>query len=203
MLGGAAYSYPQAYLKRYPHATMDVVEIDPKLTQLAKTYFGLKEDPRLRIYHEDGRVYLNTTTERYDAVLGDAFTSYYSVPYQLTTVEAVQKTYDTLADNGVVILNTISAIEGDHALFLRAEYATYKAVFPHVYLFPVDHVEDGKIVQNVILVALKSKTEPNLQSNDPTIQKYLERRWQKPIQADLPILTDDYAPVDHYMNKAL
>src|SRR3989344_4530831 len=32
LLGGAAYSFPKDYLKKYPDALLDVVEIDPKLT---------------------------------------------------------------------------------------------------------------------------------------------------------------------------
>jgi len=61
MLGGAGYSYPKDFLLKYPEATIDVIEIDPMLTKLAKEYFNLKESPRLNIYHEDGRVFLNKT----------------------------------------------------------------------------------------------------------------------------------------------
>jgi len=39
-----------------------------------------------------------------------------------------------LADEGVVIMNTIGAIEGPGGRFLRAEYSTFSAVFPHVHL---------------------------------------------------------------------
>jgi len=53
MVGGSAYTYPRDYLKKYPGATIDVVEIDPKLTQLARTWFGLKDEPGMRIIHED------------------------------------------------------------------------------------------------------------------------------------------------------
>jgi predicted membrane-bound spermidine synthase len=36
MLGGAAYSFPRDYVVRYPEASIDVVEIDPKVTELAR-----------------------------------------------------------------------------------------------------------------------------------------------------------------------
>ena len=129
MFGGAGYSYPKDFLLKYPSATIDVVEIDPKITELAKKYFKLKTNPRLTIYHEDGRVYINKTREKYDVIFGDAFSSRYSIPYQLTTKEAVQKEYDILNDNGLVILNVISALDGEKGEFLRAEYATYKKNF--------------------------------------------------------------------------
>lgn len=203
MLGGAGYSYPKSFLLKYPEAKIDVVEIDPKITELAKEYFRLGENPRLTVYHEDGRVYLNKTKEKYDVIFGDAFTSRYSLPYQLTTKEAVQKKYDILNDNGVVILNIISSIEGEKGEFLRAEYATYKNIFPQVYLLPVNYKDDGTKAQNLILVALKSTKEQEFTDANPELNEYLQHLWKKEIIMDMPILTDDYAPVDYYINKAI
>lgn len=207
--GGAGYSYPKDYLLKYPDATIDVVEIDPKITELAKKYFNLKENLRLTIYNEDGRVYLNKTKEKYDVIFGDAFGSRYSIPYQLTTKEAVQKKYDILNENGIVVLNLISSIEGEKGKFLRAEYATYKNIFPQVYVFPVGENNNGDEVQNIILVALKTKDlsaqagKQIFSSNDAEMNKYLQRVWKKEIEMDMPILTDDFAPVDYYINKVI
>lgn len=203
MLGGAGYSYPKDFLHKYPEATIDVVEIDPKVTELAKKYFRLEENPRLTIYHEDGRVFLNKTQEKYDVIFGDAFSSHYSLPYQLTTKEAVQKKYNILNDDGIVILNIISAIEGEKGKFLRAEYATYKSLFPQVYLFPVTHSDYGNVVQNIILVALKSEKDQTFNDSDPKLNEYLQHLWKKTVDADIPILTDDFAPVDYYINKTI
>ncbi len=206
MLGGAGYSYPKDFLRSYPEATIDVVEIDPKITELAKKYFKLQENSRLTIYHEDARVYLNKTRKKYDVIFGDAFGSHYSIPYQLTTKETIQKKFDALHTTGVVIENIISAIEGERGQFLRAEYATYKSVFPQVYIFPVQDSRDGYAVQNIMLVALKSEvTRENMfkDDSDPKLNEYLQHRWSKEIATDMPILTDDYAPVDYYISKAL
>jgi len=203
MLGGAGYSYPKNFLHKYPQATIDVVEIDPKVTELAKKYFKLEESPRLTIYHEDGRVFLNKTQEKYDVIFGDAFSSHYSLPYQLTTKEAVQKKYNILNDDGIVILNIISAIEGEKGKFLRAEYATYKSLFPQVYLFPVTASGYGNMVQNIILVALKSEKDQTFNDSDPKLNEYLQHLWKKTVDADIPILTDDFAPVDYYINKTI
>ena len=62
MIGGAAYTYPTYYLNRYQDKTIDVVEIDEKTTELAVKEFDLDiNNPRLKIYHQDGRSFLNTT----------------------------------------------------------------------------------------------------------------------------------------------
>lgn len=201
-LGGAGYTYPRDYLEKYPEARLDVVEIDEKVTALARKYFRLKDDPRLAIYHEDGRTFLNRTENKYDVIYGDAFQALYSIPYQLTTEEATQKIYDALEDGGLAIVNIISAIEGDKGRFLRAEYATYKSIFPQVYLFPVKSA-DPRIAQNIILVALKSEARPAFQSEDPELDSYLRHLWTGEIETDMPILTDDFAPVDYYVRQTI
>ena len=50
MIGGGAYSYPKDFLKKNPEGLIDVVELDPDLTALAREYFNLNESSRLTIY---------------------------------------------------------------------------------------------------------------------------------------------------------
>jgi spermidine synthase len=202
MIGGAAYSYPKDFLRNHPSASLDVVEIDPEMTALAKKYFNLPTNPNLHTDNEDARVFLNDNRKKYDAIYVDAFTSHLSIPYQLTTKEAVQKMYDSLSDQGVVIVNIISAFQGDKSKFLRAELATYKSVFPQVYLFRVDNT-DAYQIQNVMLMAVKNSATAKLVSNNAELYSYLHMIYQEPIADDLPVLTDDYAPVDYYTMNLL
>lgn len=200
MLGGAGYSFPKDFLRRYPEATIDVVEIDPGVTALARQYFRLQDDPRMRIIHQDARVFLNGSGETYDVIFGDAYGSRYGIPYQLTTKEAVEKMYTMLSPNGVVMLNIISAIDGQKGAFLRAELATMQSVFPQVFLLPVKDAADGERVQNVMMVALKTPVEELF---PPGTEEYEAHVWSREVQLDLPVLTDDFAPVDHYIHEAL
>lgn len=199
MIGGAGYSYPKEFLKRFRHATMEVVEIDPKMTELARRYFNLEDDARLVIHHEDGRTFLNRGMGPYDVIFGDAFTSFYSIPYQLTTLEAVRRMHGLLQEEGVVLINIISAIEGDKGKFLRAQYATFRQVFPDVLLFPVNDRHDGMSMQNIMLVALKSGRRYPATNPDAEISDYLSYRWQKEVPGDMPLLKDEFAPVDNYI----
>lgn len=198
MLGGGGFSFPKYALARYPQVQMDVVEIDQEVTGLAKRFFALGSDQRLCIYHQDARSFLNTTGNKYDAVLGDTFTSHYSIPFHLSTIEAVQRTYDALVDDGVALVNLLGAIEGQDGRFLRAEFRTFQAVFPRVYLFPATDPENPQRWQNIMLIALKTNAEPSFRNEDPELDRMLAHLWKGPIAEDVPVLTDDYAPIDHY-----
>lgn len=200
-IGGAGYSFPKEYLKKYPGKQIDVVEIDPKMTEIARSFFRLKDDKNLRIFHEDGRIFLNQTQEKYDVILVDAFGSVYSVPFQLTTIEAVRKMSDALTENGIVILNLISAIEGEKSQFLQAEYKTYAAVFPNVVLFKTNPDKAVDETQNLILVASKAG-KISFASEDMEISDLLKHRYENPLDLSVPVLTDDLAPVEYYNSFA-
>jgi len=203
IIGGAGYSYPKEYLRRYENAKIDVVEIDPQMTEIAKKYFRLKENPRLKIIHLDGRVFLNKTeAEKYDAVLIDAFGSLLSVPFQLTTVEAVDKISRALKDDGVVIFNLGGAIKGDASGFLQAELKTYRQIFPRVYLFKVNSDYTDEQLQNLIIVACKEKNSAPLVSDDAETANLLAHLYEQDFTLEANILTDDLAPVEYYNSFA-
>jgi spermidine synthase len=202
MIGGAAYIYPNYYLRQYPEAKIDVVEIDPKLTQLARQYFSLQDNPRLDIIHEDGRVFLNQNQKKYDVVLMDAFNSI-SIPPQLASQEAAQKVADSLTDDGVVLVNIISAASGKRSAFLQAEYMAYQAVFPQVLVFIVNSPDQPEAAQNIMLVALKSDRKPELVSSNSDLNLLLQHLYTGKIAPNSRMITDDYAPVDYYMSQVL
>ena len=47
--------------------------------------------------------------------------------------------------------------------------------------------------------ALKSKNVPKFYSRDRDTNQYLQHLWIKEVSEDLPVLTDEYAPVDQYI----
>ena len=121
------------------------------MTQLAQKEFGLDtQNKNLKIYHQDGRSYLNTTENKYDCILIDAFKGL-NAPFELTTVEAMINARNCLNENGIVITNIISSLEGNDADFIQYEYATYQKVFDEVKIFQVHNIEKQN-VQNLIKI---------------------------------------------------
>ena len=203
MLGGAAYSFPQYFLEEYPKAKMDVIEIDPEVTRVAKKYFGLRDHPNLNIFHQDARTYINSCKEKYDVIYSDTFRNAISLPYQLTTIEAVQKQYDLLNDGGLVLVNVIQAVEGKSSLFLQAELKTFMEVFPQVYLFADRGANKREEIQSTIILAIKSDEPPLFSSTDLGIDSLLSKRVTESIPLTQEILTDDFAPVDYLAFRGL
>jgi hypothetical protein len=80
-------------------------------------------------------------------------------------------------------------------------------VFPQVYLFAVQYPDptekEKEHFQNFMLVGLKSAVRPSLTSDDDELNKFLSHLVRIDIEEDLPILTDDFAPVEYYTSKAL
>jgi hypothetical protein len=132
----------------------------------------------------------------------DAFGSLFSVPYQLTTVEAVRQLHRSLDENGIVIFNLGSAIRGQGSRFLQAEFKTYQDVFEHVLLFKVnlDYTDDH--LQNLMIVACKSNCLANRSAPDDYIADLLTHRYDSEFPLTLPTLTDDLAPVEYYNSFA-
>ena len=193
MIGGAAYTYPMHYLKKYENKTIDVVEIDEKMTQIAEEEFGLdKNNPNLGLITQDGRSYLNYNEKKYDTVFMDAFKGL-NAPFELTTYEAMQKVYNSLDKNGIVITNIISAVEGNDSDFIKYEYSTYKAIFDDVKVFKVNPNHSDDEEQNLILVGIKGNGNINTDKEEEYGE--LLSNEIKDFTSDKPIITDDYAPI--------
>src|SRR5258706_5115702 len=101
-LGGG--SLPMFLRKHYPAAGIDVAEIDPDVVDVAKKYFGFREDERMHAYIGDGRQFIENVRQGYDIIFLDAFGAR-DVPKHLTTLEFLQITRRALKPNGVVVSN--------------------------------------------------------------------------------------------------
>ena len=185
------YSFPKYYISHYPDKNMDVVEIDPKITEVARKYFyldklindfNLKDSKRLNLINEDGRTYLNNNEKKYDAILNDAFSGD-NPAKTLTTIENIRNIRKSLKENGEYLTNIISSLEGEKSKFLKAEVNTLQKVFNNVYVIPCNNYDDSSVVQNVMVIA----TDDDL---------LLEGTYDLQIDENEITITDDYCPID-------
>jgi spermidine synthase len=144
-IGGG--TMPMFLRKYYPKATIDAVDIDPDVVQVAKDYFGFREDERLKAHVGDGRAFVENTREPYDLIFLDAFGTR-NVPPHLTTVEFMRAVRRAVKPTGVIIGN----IWGRAANPLYDNMVrTYQEVFDELYMLDVPGTT------NKILLALPRK----------------------------------------------
>lgn len=152
VIGGGAYTLPMALLRDLPEVLIDVVELDPGLDDIAERFFGLQADPRLHIFHTEGRSFLERNDSLYDVIIIDAF-SHTSIPPSLTEHAALQQIKRNLNSKGTVAVNVISSYLGRNAAPVRNLATAYDELFPGIYLFPASHSISLWLPQNFVLVA--------------------------------------------------
>lgn len=203
-VGGGGFSGPKRFVEEY-NATVDVVEIDPVVIDVAKRYFAVESSEQLNIHNADGRRFLRETNQTYDLIILDAYKKD-KVPFQLTTVEFMQLANSRLSENGVLFANLISAPNGPASKFYRAEYKTVAKVFPQVYSY---RTSVPGFVQNIELVATKDGeriSQAELQARNRRrnigidLSEEIDGTLQPPKTRDVPVLRDDRAPVDSLLD---
>lgn len=206
-LGGG--SIPKRFWRDYPEMTVEVAELDPMVVDVAKRFFQVREDPRLRIFVQDGRLFLRRAQQKYDIIIIDAYFSE-SIPFHLTTREFYELASERLAPGGVLVSNVIGALQGPRSSLFHAIYKTQGLVFPGLYLFPTAFrpYDDVESLRNIIIIASSERgmTRTEIMSSARRVAarvkfsqflNYAADRYDEPIRLDgAPTLTDDYAPVD-------
>ena len=113
-----------------PEATIDVVEIDPAVVDVARRFFEFQPNSRTNVVVRDARVFAKRALREgasYDLILLDAYGGDY-IPEHLMTVEFLEEIGGLLAPGGVVVANTFA-----HSQLYDHESVTYRQVFGPFY----------------------------------------------------------------------
>ena len=129
VIGGGGYTFPRFALETMPQSHIDVVEIDPKVTQVARDHLGLKDYSNLRAIHMDGRQFVaeRAAPGSYDLVIQDAVNDL-SVPAHLMTKEYNDAVKAALKPGGAYLLTIIDSV--GHGKLWKAAMATLAETFP-------------------------------------------------------------------------
>jgi spermidine synthase len=130
VIGNAGGTIARAYGRFYPDVEIDGVEIDPKLNEVARWFFGAGDNPRLHLIAADGRPFLETSDRQYDLIVVDAYRQPY-VPFQLATQEFFERAREHLRPGGAIALN-VAATPEDRRLS-EAIGTTALTAFPQVW----------------------------------------------------------------------
>lgn len=206
VIGLGAGAVPKYLNKHFPQAAIDIVEIDPEILAVAQKYFYFKENDKMKVHVNDGRMFVKRAKKKYDLVFLDAYRNG-SIPFHLTTREFLEETKKILKPGGVVTSNILSESSNQ---FHDSMTVTYRDVFEHFYIFT------GKNSGNYIFTATDQKKvkrykEVKERAKKITAGKRLDTDLAaiaeeysygsvlRDIKAD--VLTDDFAPVDMLRHK--
>jgi spermidine synthase len=169
----------------YPQAKIDVVDIDPVVVEVAKRYFGFREDETMRAHVADGRRFIEQSREPYDLIMLDAFGSD-NIPYHLATRQFLEAVRRALAPGGVVVANVWS--RASNPLY-DAMVRTYQEVFDELYVF------DVRGTGNKILVALPrarrlSRDDLGRRADDLTRQQRLRFDLRRMVDYGYQYMTE-------------
>ncbi len=201
LIGGGTYSIPRAWAL-LDQVNVTVAEIDPAVTETAVDQFWF--DPKTAtILDMDARRALATDRNRYDVIIGDAFTDI-AVPAHLITREFFETVAARLDADGIYLMNVIDFQDRLHAL--AAIVKTLRAVFPVVEVWTerAEAEPDGRRV--FIVLAGDSPTETEFVRGvgpEPYVAGRLPEDWLTNLleERNALLLTDDYAPIDRLLGR--
>jgi predicted membrane-bound spermidine synthase len=225
--GGGAYSLPRALQVLSPRSGVVVAELDPEVTRLAKARLFL--DPGgLRIVHRDARLALrdagaglltesaadrpaepsaerapDRSASRFDVIVGDVFHDV-AIPQHLVTREFAALVKSRLTPDGIYLMNVVDAFPDPR--LIKSITKTLATEFRAVDLWLEGVPEDPRVT--FVVTATNGPRLPKT----VTARTGPPRAWTRMTEdilaygtdpAQLPLLTDDYAPVERLIADLL
>ena len=194
VLGMGTGTYAKQCEYYYHPASIEGVEIDQKITDLAGEYFELPESIEVTTY--DGRSYLAAVQETYDVIMVDAYQDI-TIPFQMSSVEFFTLVREHLNENGVMVvnMNMHSNTEGNINEYLAD---TIAAVFDYVYTVDVAGTTNRELFATQNPEALSLFEAGRSMVEEPELQEMLRRVSEGlvPYEKGNYLLTDDKAPVE-------
>jgi len=203
LIGLGAGTAAREFTATYGPIPIDGVEIDGTVVELGRQYFHMTE-PNLHVIVQDGRYYLQTTSQKYDVIGVDTYQQPY-VPFQFTTQEFFQTVRDHLTPTGVVALNA-GRTSNDYRL-VEALAQTMHSVFPNVYIIDTERFTNSLVIGTNAPTLLANfqinanhLTNPLLQSVAQATIVYGNIREE---HSRTVYFTDDRAPVEQLIDQII
>ncbi|MEE1113573.1 MAG: fused MFS/spermidine synthase [Eubacterium sp.] len=200
ILGNGSGTYARQCERYFDNVTIEGVEIDGKITELANEYFDAAENVPVTTY--DGRAYLQAVDKQYDVIMVDAYQDI-TIPFQMSSQEFFALVRDHLKENGVMVVNMNMRTTAENSINDYLE-DTIASVFPYV------ETVDVAGYTNRELFASRRDPSDSLRDNEASVKKDDLRTLLTDMdglfvtyEGGDRILTDDHAPVELLGMRAL
>lgn len=200
-LGGG--TVVKRFWRDYPEIRVDAVEID-EAVEAARRFFELPDDPRVRVFVDDGRRFIEACEDTYDIIVVDAFDDDH-VPVPLATEQFLRAARARLSEHGAIVYNFIGTLTGNRSKPFRSLYRTLANTFKRVWVFRVNEGVEAEGDNLVLLATDAPVTEEELLASIadrvggrvtvPAFHRFGEDLVRGGIRTgDVPILTDPRPP---------
>ena len=194
VLGMGSGTYGSQCAQSIPGITVEGVEIDGKITALARQYFAMPEDLPVATY--DGRAFLNAVDRQYDVIMVDAYQDI-TIPFQMASVEFFTLVREHLSDDGVMVvnMNMRGQSEGNINQYLAD---TISAVFPAVWTVDVARNTNRELFASRNTGMIERLRDNIALVEDDSLRELLQRvsAGLAQYEAGGYVMTDDRAPVE-------
>ncbi len=193
ILGLGTGTYAKQCLTYFPQMSIEGVEIDESIVELAREYFELPDEVKVTV--EDGRAYLSQAG-MYDVIMVDAYQDI-TIPFQMSTVEFFTEVSQHLNENGVMVvnMNMTSSSEGGINEYLTD---TIASVFPEAAKVVVSNNTNTVLFASESGAMLERFEENRAKLTDVELSAHMQTvaDTMEDVGAGDKLLTDDKAPVE-------
>ncbi len=194
ILGMGTGTYARQCRNYFDGISVEGVEIDAKITDLAHRYFELPQEVKVTTY--DGRAFLQAVDQKYDVIMVDAYQDI-TIPFQMSSTEFFSMVREHLKQDGVMVVN-MNMQSGEEGSINQYLTDTIASVFDTVFT-----VDVAGSTNRELFASQSSRIEEILAENtkeiaDPQLKAMMERVGQnlESCEKGDHILTDDKAPVE-------
>ena len=194
VLGNGTGTYAKQCLRYFPGCTVEGVEIDGKITELAGRYFDLPDEVKVAEY--DGRAFLQDVDTQYDVILVDAYQDI-TIPFQMSSVEFFTMVREHLRPGGVMAVNMNMHSDGAGSIN-EALCDTIAAVFPSVVTVDVVGNTNRELfacAEGDAAARLAAGIEKLERGELRTLMETIHSRLRT-VEGGGNVLTDDRSPVE-------
>ncbi len=194
ILGLGTGTFAEQCLEYFPGCSVTGVEIDQKIVDISREYFGLPEEVEAIV--GDGRAWLTASEEKWDVIMVDAYQDI-TIPFQMSSVEFFTEVYGHLRPGGVMVVNMSMRSEKAGSM---NEYLmdTIQSVFPYCRAVKVSNGTNMELFASASPEAFGRFAERVAALPEGGAKEIMER-----VQSGMftvgggdYILTDDKAPVE-------